>query len=96
MNLPTIECTVELFGAARLFAKTKEIPLSLPKGATLAQVYSALADKLPVLINRVIAADGRSLVSGYACNVNGLDFVRAPTAPVNSGDKIFILSADAG
>lgn len=91
-----LTCTVELFGAARLFAKTKEIALSLPEGATLAQVYSALAEKLPVLINRVIASDGSSLVSGYACNVNGLDFVRMPTATVNSGDKIFILSADAG
>jgi len=91
-----LTCTVELFGAARLFAKTKEIALSLPEGATLAQVYSALAEKLPVLVNRVIASDGSSLVSGYACNVNGLDFVRMPTATVNSGDKIFILSADAG
>jgi len=94
--IEAIECTVELFGAARLFAKTQEIALSLPEGATLAQVYSALAEKLPVLVNRVIAADGGSLVSGYACNVNGLDFVRMPTATVNSGDKIFILSADAG
>lgn len=91
-----IDCTVELFGAARLLAKTREITLSLPEGATLAQVYSTLAEKLPVLVNRVIAADGSSLVSGYTCNVNGLDFVRTPTATVNSGDKIFILSADAG
>ncbi|MGH7855635.1 MAG: NTP transferase domain-containing protein [Candidatus Binatia bacterium] len=91
-----VTCIVELFGAARLLAKTKEIALALPEGATLAQVFSALAEKLPVLINRVIAADGRSLASGYACNVNGLDFVRMPTAKVNSGDKVFILSADAG
>ena len=65
-------CTVELFGAARLLAKTKEIALSLPQGATVAQVYSALAEKLPVLIDRVITSDGSSLVRGYACNVNGL------------------------
>ena len=94
--IDAIECTVELFGAARLLAKTKEIALALPEGATLAQVYSVLAEKLPVLVNRVIAPDGSRLVSGYACNVNGLDFVRLPTAKVNSGDKIFILSADAG
>lgn len=94
--IDAIECTVELFGAARLLAKTQEIALSLPEGATLAQVYSALAEKLPVLVNRVIVSDGSRLVSGYACNVNGLEFVRMPTATVNSGDKIFILSADAG
>jgi molybdopterin-guanine dinucleotide biosynthesis protein A/molybdopterin converting factor small subunit len=94
--LGAIACTVELFGAARLLAKTKEIALSLPQGATVAQVYAALAEKLPVLIDRVITSDGNSLVRGYACNVNGLNFVRGPAATVNSGDKIFILSADAG
>ena len=98
-NLPVndaVECTVELFGAARLLARTREIALSLPEGATIAQAYAALAEKLPVLIDRVITADGRSLVNGYACNVNGLDFIRTPAARVHSGDKIFILSADAG
>jgi hypothetical protein len=35
-------------------------------------------------------------VNGYACNVNGLDFVRTSTATVNPGDNIAILSADAG
>ena len=92
----SIECTVELFGAARLLARIREVALSLPEGATVAQAYAALAEKLPVLIDRVITADGRSLVNGYACNVNGLDFVRTPTARVHSGDKLFILSADAG
>ena len=91
-----IECTVELFGAARLLARTREVALSLPEGATLAQAYAALAEKLPVLIDRVIGADRGSLLNGYACNVNGLEFMRMPTARVNSGDKIFILSADAG
>jgi molybdenum cofactor guanylyltransferase len=91
-----IDCTVELFGAARLLAKTKIVPLSLPAGATLAQVYAMLMGKLPVLAGRVITYDGGDLVKGYACNVNGRDFIRTPKAKVHSGDKIFILSADAG
>jgi len=94
--LDSIECTVELFGAARLLARTREIALSLPEGATVAQAYAALAAKLPVLIDRVIAADRGSLVVGYACNVNGLDFIRTPSERVHPGDKLFILSADAG
>jgi molybdenum cofactor guanylyltransferase len=91
-----VRLTVELFGVARLLAKTKEVDVSLPEGATLACVYRALAEKLPALTNRVIAADGSSLLSGYACNVNGLQFVRTSMTRVSSGDKIFILSADAG
>jgi molybdopterin-guanine dinucleotide biosynthesis protein A len=86
--------SIELFGAARLLAKTQTVSLSLPQGATLADAYLSLADKLPVLVGRVINSDG--LISGYACNINGLDFVRAPSTKVNSGDKILILSADAG
>ena len=93
---PSLTCTVELFGAARLLAKTREVSLSLPHEATLSHVYSALARRVPVLVGRVINADGGSLFSGYTCNINGLDFVRAPSAKIHSGDKIFILSADAG
>src|SRR5687768_3993149 len=89
-----ISVSVELFGVARLLAKTKSVSLSLPQDATLANVFSALAERLPILLGRIINSNG--LISGYTCNINGLDFVRTPSAKVNSGDKIFILSADAG
>ena len=93
---PGVTCTVELFGVARLLAKTGEVSLSLPSGATLSQVYSALGATLPKLSGRVISPDGSRLLAGYACNVNGLDFVRTTTAAIRTGDRIFILSADAG
>ncbi len=89
-----ISISVELFGVARMLAKTQLVSLDLAQGATLAQVFSALADKFPVLVGRVINSEG--LIAGYTCNINGLDFVRIPSAKINSGDKIFILSADAG
>jgi len=90
----SISVSVELFGVARLLAKTQSVSHDLAQEATHAQVFSALADKLPVLVGRVINSDG--LVSGYTCNLNGLDFVRTPNTKLSSGDKIFILSADAG
>jgi molybdopterin-guanine dinucleotide biosynthesis protein A/molybdopterin converting factor small subunit len=92
----TATCDVELFGAARLLAKTKELSLALPQEATLSHVLCAVAERLPNLVGRVINDDRKSLMSGYTCNINGLDFVRAPNARIKSGDKIFILSADAG
>jgi molybdopterin converting factor small subunit len=88
--------TVELFGVARLLAKTKAVSLSMPPQATLSHVLAALAERLPVLAGRVINSDSGSLVSGYTCNINGLVFVRSASAKVNPGDRIFILSADAG
>jgi molybdopterin-guanine dinucleotide biosynthesis protein A len=88
--------TVELFGVARLLAKTRSIVVPLPGEASLTAVLAALAQRLPVLVGRVIDPAGAALVNGYACNINGLNFIRSPSAKVNAGDKIFILSADAG
>ena len=92
----SIQCTVELFGIARLLARTSAIALALPAGATFSDAFAALAEKLPVLVGRVISADRTRLVDGYACNLNGLAFIRTPTAVVNPGDSLVILSADAG
>lgn len=92
----SVSVSVELFGVARLLAKAREVPLSLPQEATLSHVFIALAEEHPILVGRVIAPDKTSLASGYACNINGLDFVRNRSAKVNSGDRVFILSADAG
>ena len=91
-----VSCTVELFGIARLLAKTKVVDLELPQEATLADLFAELAEKLPTLVGRVISPEKNNLISGCACNVNGLKFVRNPTAKIRTGDKILIFSADAG
>lgn len=93
---PEFTCTVELFGTAQLLARAKTVSLSLPAEATLSRALSSLAEKLPMLVGRVIAADGNRLASGFACNINGLAFVRDPGARLAPGDRILILSADAG
>jgi molybdopterin-guanine dinucleotide biosynthesis protein A len=91
-----LSCTVELFGVARLLAKTREISVSLSPDATLSHVLSAVAQKLPVLAGRVINPEGTDLLAGFACNINGTNFVRDLNIRVHPQDKIFILSADAG
>lgn len=91
---PSITVSVELFGVARLVAKTKDISLSLPPDPTLADVFAALAERLPSLQGKIIQAG--ALANGYTCNINGMNFVRDPCAKVEQGDKILILSADAG
>ena len=91
-----IGCTVELFGVARLITGTSELSIELPREATYAQLFAALAEKLPALVGRVITPDRRRLVDGYACSVNGRAFVRSPETTVNDRDGVAILSADAG
>jgi molybdenum cofactor guanylyltransferase len=92
----SITCSVELFGVARLVARTPAVALELPHGATFAQLFGELARTLPELVGRVITVDRNALMDGYACSVNGREFVRLPEAAVNAGDSILILSADAG
>jgi molybdenum cofactor guanylyltransferase len=91
-----LRCTVELFGVARLLAKTQVIPLILLPDASLADVLAAIAQRLPILVGRVIDSDRMSLSAGFACNINGITFVRDPATKIRSEDKIFIISADAG
>jgi molybdenum cofactor guanylyltransferase len=92
----SVNCTVELFGMAQMLAKTKTVSLALPREATLSDLFCALAEKLPILVGRVITAEKTQLASGCACNLNGLEFVRNPNTGVRTGDRILILSADAG
>jgi molybdenum cofactor guanylyltransferase len=93
---PPLSCTVELFGVARLLAKTQVISLSLQSDATLVHVLAAVAQRLPVLVGRVISREALELLPGFACNINGVDFVRDPDTKIRGQDRIFILSADAG
>jgi molybdenum cofactor guanylyltransferase len=91
-----VSCTVELFGMAQMLAKTKTVSFALPQDATLSHLFSALAERLPMLVGRVLTPEKNQLASGCACNMNGLEFVRNPTAKIKSGDRVLILSADAG
>lgn len=92
----SISCTVELLGVARLRAKVKSVALELSGDASLAQVFLALSEKLPDLVGPVIAPDRSDLAPGQACNINGREFVRDGTVKIQTGDRIFIVSADAG
>lgn len=91
-----IHCTVELFGVARMLSGTSEIALTLQPGATVSHLLAALVANVPVLSGRVISPDGSRLIDGYACNVNGVEFVRTAARAVHPGDRVMILSADAG
>jgi hypothetical protein len=55
-----VSCTVELFGMAQMLAKTKTVSLALPQDATLSHLFSALAEKLPILVGRVITPEKNS------------------------------------
>jgi molybdopterin-guanine dinucleotide biosynthesis protein A len=90
-------CVVELFGVARLKAKTARIPLTLAAGATIGDALNALVEVAPLLLHTVVAADRHSLTAGFSCNLNGTRFLPNDVhTPLHSGDSVLILSSDAG
>ena len=60
---------------------------------TLGQLLGALAARLPSLAE--IIEDDR-LHPAFVANVNGERFVNDPATPLDAGDCVLILSADAG
>lgn len=91
-----LSCTVELFGVARLRAKTDRVSLTLAPGADLSDALVALAEAIPTLVGPVLTANHRALTAGYACNLNGTNFTSDLHTPLRSGDSLLILSSDAG
>ncbi len=94
-----ISCTVELFGVARLTARTPRVSLTLSAEATLGDALTVLGAECPALLGAVLSADeaGQTrLRSGYTCNINGKDFVRDAHTRLRAGDSLLILSSDAG
>ncbi len=89
-------CEVELFGVARLRARTGRVSVELPREATLAHVWSALALKLPALVGPVLTETADGLTAGHVCNLNGRDFVRDGSRRVAPGDRVLLMSSDAG
>lgn len=94
-----ISCTVELFGVARLRAHRSTILLSVSPPANLVAVLRVLAIECPELVGTALTVGETGttrLMDGYACNINGKEFVKEGDRRIRSGDHLLILSSDAG
>jgi len=81
---------VEFLGIPRERAGISELEV---EAATLGQLLGTLAATCPAL-REFITADG--LHPSIAANLNGDAFVRDPETRLAKGDRLLILSADAG
>ena len=84
--------TVELFGIPRERAGLEKTEA---EGARLADVVADLARRFPRLAEECLE-EGGGLKRGTLANLNGRRFVSDPTTPLEPGDALLILSADAG
>jgi molybdopterin converting factor small subunit len=83
--------TVELFGTARLRAGIASIDLS---AQTLGEAIERLALSVPKLANSVVL--GNRVHPSFKLSLNGDRFVSDPLTPLAEGDRLLLISADAG
>jgi sulfur-carrier protein len=83
--------TVEFYGVPRLRAGRAE--LAVPPG-TAAEVLAAVERACPGLAG-LVRGDGR-LAAHYLLSVNGQRFVTDLRQPLRAGERLLLLSADAG
>jgi hypothetical protein len=83
--------TVEFFGVPRLRAGRAELAVT---AATAGEALAAIAAACPALAG-IQGADGR-LASPYLLSLDGERFVTDLAQPLLPGERLLLLSADAG
>ena len=89
MNLPAV--TVEFFGVPRLRAGRPEITVA---AATAGDALAVVVETCPALAG-LRRPDGR-LAPQYLLSLDGERFVTDLSQPLRAGDRLLLLSADAG
>ncbi len=85
------QVTVEFYGIPRQRAGRAEVVVS---AGTLAEVLAEVERACPSL-GSVTQSNGR-MASSYLLSVGGQQFVSDLTQPVRTGERLLLLSADAG
>jgi molybdopterin converting factor small subunit len=83
--------TVEFYGIPRQRAGRSELVVN---AASLQEVLAAVQEACPNL-PKLLNAQG-ILGSHYLLSLNGEQFISDPTYSMQSGDRLLLLSADAG
>ncbi len=82
---------VELYGVARSKAGIEWVPV---EGETIGAALAALERACPALAGAVI--EGGRLSEHYRLSLNGQRFVSDPARRLTDGDRLLLLSAEAG
>lgn len=85
------EVVVEFYGVARLRSGTPSLAVH---AATLRQALEAVQRHCPDLPSLI--GEAGKIHPGYLISVNGREFVADPDRPLEAGDRVLILGADAG
>ena len=86
-----MQINIELFGIPRVRAG---VTTTTAEGNTLGEVLADLAARFPELAATCI--DGHHLRPGFTANLDGQQFVTEPNTHLADGDRLLLLSLDAG
>jgi len=63
---------------------------------TIPDLVAALAEACPALVGSALDVEGQRVGEGYILNRNGRDFIKDPTALIQPGDRLLLMSSSAG
>ena len=89
-----MEITVEFFGIPRQRVGQQTTRLSLAPPVSLGMVLEELTARFPGLACDCI--DAGELQAGFLASIDGDRFISDPSSSIAEGNRVLILSADAG
>lgn len=89
--MPAVNVIVEFLGIVRHRAGCESAEF---QAETLRQLWTAVGARYPELEGTCLV--GGTLQPGYLASVGGLRFTRSADLKLTEGDRILLLSADAG
>ncbi|NLT73997.1 MAG: MoaD/ThiS family protein [Chloroflexi bacterium] len=87
---------VEFLGLARELAGDAEAVVTVDDRATWHDLISALADAYPSFVGPIVLPDRSNLTAAYMLNVGGRAIVRDLDVPVQPGQRLLLMFAEAG
>ncbi len=85
------KCTIYMYGLSYKITTLREVKVELNEGAGMAEVVTALKEKVPKLEGPVIRTGQNRLQENYKFNINGDFFYDGMDFQLHPGDRIALL-----
>jgi len=91
MATTMFECTIPMYGLPQEITTVRQVKVELRDGAGMADVITAMREKLPSLEGPVFRRGQDRLEENYKFNINGRFYFDGTDFELHSGDRIALL-----
>jgi molybdopterin converting factor small subunit len=95
-NNDKFKCVIPFYGLSRELTTLRQVEVELNDGAGMAEVISAIKEKVPSLNGPVFKQGENNLVEYYKFNINGKFYFQDMDFQLHPGDSIALLVPIAG